>query len=264
MTGVLWHEGVSRIDTLVISHADIDHFNAVPELLERFAVGEMVVPPPFLKSDSWAVGEVLRLARAAGIPVRAAAAGDSFALDPLCRVRVLHPTAGRDDPHVHNVLLKDAMGDAMATDNETSLVLAVESAGRRLLLTGDLEGRSLARFIASDPDSCDVLVAPHHGSRTSLPPDIARATAADWVIVSGVGAAGWPEVRDAYAKARGDGDRIAVVKTGADDASTGGAIAVVFTASAVRVEQFVKGRWREVPAEPPADPSPILSCKPGA
>ena len=249
MTGVLWHEGVSRIDTLVISHADTDHFNAVPELLERFAVGEIVVPPPFLKSDSWAVGEVLRLARAAGIPVRAAAAGDSFALDPLCRVRVLHPTAGRDDPHVHGVALQDARGDAMATDNETSLVLAVESAGRRLLLTGDLEGRSLARFIASDPDSCDVLVAPHHGSRTSLPPDIARATAADWVIVSGVGAAGWPEVRDAYAKARGDGDRVAVIKTGADDASTGGAIAVGFTASAVRVEQFVKGRWREVPAD---------------
>jgi competence protein ComEC len=264
MTGVLWHEGVSRIDTLVISHADTDHFNAVPELLERFSVGEIIVPPPFLESDSWAVGEVLRLARAAGIPVRATAAGESFALDPLCRVRVLHPTVGSDEPHVHGVALKDAMGDAMATDNETSLVLAVESAGRRLLLTGDLEGRSLSRFIASDPDSCDVLVAPHHGSRTSLPPDIARATAADWVIVSGAGAAGWPEVREAYARARGDGDRIAVVKTGADDASTGGAIAVGFTASAVRVEQFVRGRWREVPAEPPADPSPIPSCKPGA
>jgi competence protein ComEC len=249
MTGVLWHEGVSRIDTLVISHADTDHFNAVPELLERFAVGEMVVPPPFLKSDSWAVGEVLRLARAAGIPVRAAAAGDSFALDPLCRVRVLHPTAGRDDPHVHDVALKDAMGDAMATDNETSLVLAVESAGRRLLLTGDLEGPALARFIASDPDSCDVLVAPHHGSRTSLPPEIARVTVTDWVIVSGVGTAGWPEVREAYAGARGDRGRIAVVKTGADEGSAGGAIAVTLTASRVRVEQFGGGRWREVPPD---------------
>jgi competence protein ComEC len=247
MTAVLWHEGVNRIDTLVISHADTDHFNAVPELLDRFAVGEIVVPPPFLVSDSWAAGEVLRLARAAGIPVRAAAAGESFALDPLCRVRVLHPNAGSGDPHLHHVALKDAMGDAMATDNETSLVLAVESAGRRMLLTGDLEGDALARFIASDPDSCDVLVAPHHGSRTSLPPDIARATAADWVIVSGVGAAGWPEVRDAYAGARGDGARITVVKTGADEASMGGAIALAFTASRVRVEQFGGGRWQEVP-----------------
>jgi competence protein ComEC len=265
MTAVLWHEGVGRIDTLVISHADTDHFNAVPELLDRFAVGEIVVPPPFLESDSWAVGEVLRLARAAGIPVRAAAAGDSFAIDPLCRVRVLHPADGSSgDPHVHDVTLKDAMDDAVATDNETSLVLTVESAGRRLLLTGDLEGEALARFIASDPDSCDVLVAPHHGSRTSLPPDIARATAADWVIVSGVGAAGWPEVRAAYAAARSDGGRTTVIKTGPGEESTGGAIALTLTASRVCVEQFVSGRWREVPPEPPVGESTIPSSKPGA
>jgi competence protein ComEC len=264
MTAVLWHEGVNRIDTLVISHADTDHFNAVPEMLDRFAVGEIVVPPPFLESGSWAVGEVLRLARAAGIPVRAAVAGESFALDPLCRVRVLHPTASNSGPNVHDVALKDAVDDAVATDNETSLVLAVESAGRRLLLTGDLEGDALARFIASDPDSCDVLVAPHHGSRTSLPPDIARATAADWVIVSGVGASGWPEVRKAYARARGDGGRIAVVKTGADEESTGGAIALAFTASRVHVEQFVGEQWREVPRDPPVGESTIPSSKPAS
>ena len=242
MTAVLWHEGVRRIDTLVISHADTDHFNAVPELLDRFVIGEIVVPPPFLESRSWAVGEVLRLARAAEIPVRTAEAGDSFAIDPLCRVRVLHPPAGGHDPQMHAV----AMGDRLATDNEASLVLAVESAGRRMLLTGDLEGDALDRFIAADPDSCDVLVAPHHGSQTSLPPDIATATAADWVIVSGLGSTGWPAVREAYAGARADGGRVTVVKTGADQESAGGAIAVVLTASTVRVEQFVGGRWREV------------------
>jgi len=235
-------------DTLVLSHADSDHFNAVPELLERFAVGEIVVPRPFLESESWAVGELLRMARAAGVPVRVAVAGDSFAIDPHCRVRVLHPKGEAADTTAG----VGPRGGATA-DNETSLVVSVESAGRRLLLTGDLEGQSLTRFIESDPDSCDVLVAPHHGSRTSLPPHIARATAADWVIVSGVGAAGWPEVREAYAGAREDGTRITVVKTGPDEESTGGAIAVALTASAVRVEQFVRGRWREVPPAKPHD-----------
>jgi len=243
MTAVLWHEGVTQIDTLVISHADTDHFNAVPELLERFAVGEIVVPPPFLESESWAVTEVLRQARMAGITVRATQAGDSFALDPLCRIRVLHPEAGSDDPERHAVALQ---AKAMC-DNETSLVLAVESAGRRLLLTGDLEGEALARFVASDPEHCDALIAPHHGSLTSLPPDIARVTAADWVVVSGLGAAGWPEVRDAYARARRDGGLASVVKTGPDAESAGGAIALTLTASSVRVEQFEAGRWREVP-----------------
>lgn len=236
MTAVLWHEGVRRIDALVVSHADTDHFNAVPELLERFKVGEIVVPPQFLTSDSWAVGEMLRLAHSAGVPVRAVEAGHSFALDPACRVRVLHPRAdGVGMP------LRDT-----TADNETSLVLAIESAGRRLLLTGDLEGAAVDRFVADDPDSCDVLVAPHHGSRTSLPPAIATATATDWVIVSGVGTAGWPEVREAYATARPDGRRVTVVRTGSDQTATGGAVAVTFSAAAVRVEQFVGGRWREI------------------
>ncbi|NCV00573.1 MAG: MBL fold metallo-hydrolase, partial [Proteobacteria bacterium] len=83
--------GRTRIDTLVISHADTDHFNAVPELIDRFTIGEIVVAPPFLRSDSLAVTDVLRRARRAGITVRTVTAGDSFAIDPLCRVRVLHP-----------------------------------------------------------------------------------------------------------------------------------------------------------------------------
>jgi len=244
MTAVLWHEGVHRIDTLVLSHADTDHFNAVPELLDRFDVGEIVVPPPFLASDSWAVTEVLRQAHTAGIPVRTTQAGDSFALDPHCRIRVLHPSREIAGMPVRDV----ALNEAVATDNETSLVLAVESAGRRMLLTGDIEGESLARFLDSAPGSCDVLVAPHHGSRTSLPATIGRVTAADWVIVSGAGAAGWPEVRDAYAAARKDNIPVSVVKTGTDVDTPGGAIAVVLTASAVRVTQFVRGRWQDVPA----------------
>ena len=260
MTAVLWHEGVTRIDTLVISHADTDPFNAVPELIDRFAVGEIVVPPAFLENDSWSVEELLRQARGAGIPVRSTQAGESFAVDPLCRIRVLHPAAGNVPPQPTRATTS---APAPTPDNETSLVLSVEAAGRRLLLTGDLEGESLARFIASDPDSCDVLVAPHHGSHSSLPPDIARATAADWVIVSGLGASGWPEVREAYATARGNGSRARVMKTGPTapasptagppEDSSGGAIALTFTAACVRVEQFNDGTWRACPLQAAED-----------
>ena len=223
LAAVLWSEGVSRIDTLVISHADADHFNAVPELLVRFAVGELVVTEAFVRSPSAGVVEVLDAAAARGVPVRLVRAGDSFAVDPLCRVRVLHADCDRD----------------AVSDNERSLVLAVEAAGRRMLLTGDLEGPALADFVAADPDSCDVLVAPHHGSRTSLPADIAAATRPALVLVSGVGGAAWSEVAEAYAEAAG-GSR--VLKTGGE-----GAIAVSLSARDIRVSRFVGGRWRPVP-----------------
>lgn len=237
MAAVLWHEGIGRIDTLVISHADADHFNAVPELLERFAVGEIVVARPFLESDSPAVAELLDRARSAGVPLRLVGRGDSFAVDPLCRVRVLHP--------------QDGGAGLWKNDNEASLVLAVESAGRRLLLTGDLEGEPLRRLVAADPGPCDVLIAPHHGSRTSLPPDIARVTAADWVIVSGPGTAAWDEIREAYATARGDRPAATVIKTGCD-AAPGGAVALELTAGAVGVRQFVAGVWRPVEPQAPS------------
>jgi competence protein ComEC len=227
MAAVLWSEGVSRIHSLVISHADTDHFNAVPELLERFAVGELLVSRAFLASPSPAVADVVARVHRRGIPIRAVATGDAFALDRACRVRVLHPAS---DAAPGN-------GDREA-DNETSIVLAIESAGRSLLLTGDLERRALARFVAADPDSCDVLVAPHHGSRTSLPPDIARATAPRVVLVSGVGGTGWPEVRDAYRHAAG-GTAATVLKTGGE-----GAIRVAFDAESLAVERFAAGRWR--------------------
>lgn len=246
MAAVLWHEGIGRIDTIVISHADADHFNAVPELLERFRVGEIVVARPFLESDSPAVADLLDQARAAGVPLRLVGRGDSFAVDPLCRVRVLHP--------------RDGEPGRWKNDNEASLVLAVESAGRRLLLTGDLEGEPLRRLVATNPGTCDVLIAPHHGSRTSLPPDIARVTAADWVVVSGPGTAAWGEIREAYATARGDGQVATVIKTGCD-AAPGGAIALQLTAGAVGVRQFVAGVWR--PVEPQA-PDACARCDGGS
>jgi competence protein ComEC len=232
MASVLWSEGIARIDTLVVSHADTDHFNAVPELLGRFAVGEVLVPPALLQSESPAVLDLVERVRGHGIPLRTVRGGDAFAIDPLCRVRVLHPDPAESWP-------------APIPDNQTSLVMAVESAGRRLLLTGDIEGEALAHFIAADPDTCDALVAPHHGSRSSLPPDIAAATAPEVMLVSGLGGPAWPEVRAAYAAASG-AKEAAVLKTGG-----AGAIAIEFTAADVRLAQFAAGSWRPIPQDPP-------------
>jgi len=238
MSAVLWSEGHVRIDTLVISHADTDHFNAVPDLLERFAVGEVVVSESFLRSDSVAVRDLVRQVHQRRIALRRVRAGDEIPCDPLCRVRVLHQHA------------------TAADDNQTSLVLAVESAGRRMLLTGDIEGDALAAFVAGDPDACDVLLAPHHGSVTSLPAEIARSTRPEWVVVSGPGGSRWPEVHDAYESAAGAYGPARVVKTGGPDTdgTARGAVAVSLTAAGVTVRQFSAGRWRAVP--PPRRPSP--------
>jgi len=222
ISSLLWSEGVSRVDVVVVSHADADHFNALPELLERFSIGMVVVPASLLRSASPAVVHLLERIEEADVPVMTAAAGDAFALDPLCRVRVLHPYRGATVVH--------------ASDNESSIVLAVEAAGRRVLLTGDLEGPALARFVRESQGHCDVLVAPHHGSRTSLPADIATATRPACVAVSGGASRSWPMVRDAYAEAAGGAT---VMLTGQR-----GAIAFDLTADAIVAARFRGGGWR--------------------
>ena len=45
VSSYLWHRGIHHVDALVISHADADHYNAVPDLLERFSVGTVFVSP---------------------------------------------------------------------------------------------------------------------------------------------------------------------------------------------------------------------------
>lgn len=225
VAALLWSAGIDRIDTLVVSHADTDHFNGVPDLLERFPVGRVVVPAALEASPAPAVAELLRVVRKAGVPLVAAAAGDEIALDPLCRVRVLHPAP-------------TASADAPAADNETSLVLAVETAGRRVLLTGDLEGEALERFVAAGPGRCDVLVAPHHGSRASLSVPLLEATAPRWVIVSGAGGPRWPELeRDWEAAA-----------AGARVVRTEGAVHVSLTAAGTTASRYDSGRWETLGA----------------
>ena len=192
MEAVLWEAGITQIDMLVISHADADHFNAVGELLERFHVRQLVVAPPFLASDSPEAAAVVAAAKQRGVPLTVVTAGDTLPLCDTATVQVLHPLA-------------DADGASHDNDNAESVVMVVEAAGRRLLLTGDLDGEAVDALLARGVPNCDAMVAPHHGSRTSLPPRLAEAVVPRVVLVSGTGDRGWEEVRAAYEQT-GPGD----------------------------------------------------------
>ena len=43
--------GIRRIDDLILSHADLDHFNGVPGLLEHFAVGRVLCSETFAQKE---------------------------------------------------------------------------------------------------------------------------------------------------------------------------------------------------------------------
>jgi competence protein ComEC len=143
----LWHRGIHRIDEIFLSHADLDHFNGLTALLERFPVGQVTCTPTFADKDTKGVRFTLAELARHGIPVRIVSAGDHLTSGDVT-MEVLHPPSSGPE----------------GNENARSLVLAVHHAGRTILLTGDLEGPGLQRVLELPPRRVDVLLAPHHGS----------------------------------------------------------------------------------------------------
>jgi competence protein ComEC len=109
--------------------------------------------------------------------VRVLKAGDVLTVGAVT-LEVLHPP--RDGPE--------------GNENARSLVLLVSHAGRRVLLTGDLEGAGMDRVLKLPDRRVDVLMAPHHGSATrSVHPADLVAWAKPGVVVSCQGAPRGPE-----------------------------------------------------------------------
>ena len=132
--------GVARVEVLMLSHADRDHTGGAAGLMARLPVGRVLS------------GEPTALGLAGAQPCRA---GDGWTWSGV-RFSILHPGAAPD-------------GSVAPTGNDASCVLQVETGGRSLLLTGDIGERMEARLVEGLGDGLrsDVLVAGHHGSRTS-------------------------------------------------------------------------------------------------
>lgn len=153
----LWHWGISRIDEIFLSHADVDHFNALPELVRRFRVGMVTLTPSFADRPSPAAKSVLQDLTRRKVPQRVTCRGERFYSGPV-ELEVLHPPAFGPD----------------GVENARSMVLAVRHCGHTILLTGDLEAEGLSMVQSLPAPKIDVLLAPHHGSRNSNTPAFAR------------------------------------------------------------------------------------------
>jgi competence protein ComEC len=151
----LWSRGINRIDTIFLSHADHDHYDGLPDLLDRFAIGEVRVPPGFGGRANPEAVALLQRVRSRAIPVRSIAAREAWKAGGG-QFTVLHPAVD---------------WNLDAPDNARSLVLDIAFAGQHFLLTGDLEQAGLTALIgqpALDPPP-DVMLAPHHGGKSANP-----------------------------------------------------------------------------------------------
>jgi competence protein ComEC len=132
----LRHHGLDRIDTLMIGHGDNDHLGGAAALAGEIGVGQVLSSVP--GRIPWWRAEYCR-------------EGQAWLWDGV-RFEVLHPGP-----------------EARFRGNDASCVLRISTGAGDLLLTGDIEEPAEARLVRERAQdlSAQVLVAPHHGSKTS-------------------------------------------------------------------------------------------------
>jgi competence protein ComEC len=137
-------EGVKRVDVMIVTHADIDHSGGALSVLQAVPVDWLVSS---LKED-----HPIQLAAARARQCRA---GESWQWDDV-RFEMLHPP-------------EQSYSNSKLKTNALSCVMKITTSHGSVMLPADIEKRSEYQLVehVGDALASTVLVAPHHGSKTS-------------------------------------------------------------------------------------------------
>ena len=131
----LQHSNVAQLDKMIISHSDNDHSGGLVKIEESIMVNELLYND--LNSDNKVTKNSV------------CSQGQSFIWQGL-RFEMLWPK---------NIASKE---------NDDSCVVLISDGKHRVLLTGDISKKVEAELIEHYPKlSADILIVPHHGSKTS-------------------------------------------------------------------------------------------------
>ncbi len=165
----LWKKRIDRIDQLVVSHLDGDHYNGLPFIIKQFKPEKVWLNDP-VPGGSMVADNLMQAIREIGctliVPDQNEIISQS-SISTLRNVADLHLGAGYPE------------------DNNRSLVLKLSSNDHSFLFPGDIENKAGEQLLRRDLNlKADVLLAPHHGSITSGSEDFAEAVSPDCLVIS--------------------------------------------------------------------------------
>jgi competence protein ComEC len=163
-------KGRRAVDAVFISHANLDHFSAVSDIIDSSSPGAMHLTPQFTAHAraNYPAAALLRAINDRKIPIHPTTANQSIRLDSQTSLDILWPTP---------------IGVAMSPNN-TSQVLRLTCHGRTILFTGDIQEPALQRLAHQPNLTADILIAPHHGSAEPATKFFLQVVRPTWILSS--------------------------------------------------------------------------------
>lgn len=155
---LLWRKKIATVDILVLTHPNSDHLNGLLYIARHFDVSEVWANNDLAFISTYAEFQSIMASRDISKPDFEDLERDR--IEDGLQMEILHPAPG------YRPIINQDAADGL---NDNSLVLKLTFGNVSLLLPGDIELSGERQLIASGRRrlKSTILLAPHHGSKTS-------------------------------------------------------------------------------------------------
>ncbi len=155
----LLHERIRKVDYLVLTHPEFDHYGGFEYILNNYEVGELWITERGNTSES--IKHLLTLAKNRGVPIAIMSGNSPDIKINGTEIKFFHPQPSskinNDEPYISSENV-----------NNSSLVFRITYGDFSLLMTGDIEEEAESYLVSKGEDlRSSILKSPHHGSSTS-------------------------------------------------------------------------------------------------
>lgn len=154
-----------RIDLVIVTHGDSDHYGGLKHMVDRFEIGALIVGDFGEKEPEFK--KLLQRVIAKNIPTKSCRAGYEITFNDNLISFYWPPV------------------DFINYDrNEASCIFSFQIKDFRLLFTGDSTPKTLNGLKHQDIKDTDILAVPHHGSRNGLTEKFLRLADPQVAVIS--------------------------------------------------------------------------------
>jgi len=171
----LWHRKIGTVDTLVLSHPQADHMNGLRFIAEAFHPKEFWYNGDRVETPGYK--DLMKTLETKNISIKLPAQLQEKIIINGALVEVLYPESRGK--------MNSPLSEGKRTNNR-SMVLRISYAGTSILFPGDLEAMGEKALLEHNGPrvKSDILLSPHHGSRTSSSEAFLKAVAPRLCIIS--------------------------------------------------------------------------------